>query len=718
MRHTNKQRGSMVDYTPEVLVACSCSFRIEFLRAVLESENCLLTVTPLDEALLVYCKHGADMVILEMENELAHTTDLCRELCVSAQDEHLPILVSMDVSKANVISAVIDAGATDFLIFDDDDTILFRQRLRLAIRSLREYQTLRLHQERQEHAHRVAKIGHWDWDVENRKLYWSDEIYTLISIEKGAYRTNNAAYLSTLYEDDKERVLQATHNSLEYGTPYSLEHRVKRSDGRLQYVAQNAELIFNKKGDVIRMRGIMQDITERYLAHQKIEHQAYHDALTELPNRLLFHDRLVHALSLSDRSGMRVAIMFIDLDRFKAVNDTLGHKIGDGFLRKVSDNIRQNVRACDTLARLGGDEFALIVENVKNDEDVKLVAKKLINAISLPVQVEGHDLFPSGSVGISVSPEKCCDRDQLIREADVAMYHAKELGGSQYFMYTEDMQMRVNESLSIERELRDAIENKQLTVYYQPKVCVSSGRIRGMEALLRWQHPERGLIPPADFIPLAEKTGLIISIGKWVLREACQQAVHWHRSGYPDLTISVNVSVRQFNDTAFYDDVLNILDDTEIDPCKVDLEITESCTISNIQRTIGILQKLRDKGVSISLDDFGTGFSSLSFLNQLPLDALKVDRSFISDIEQSGRNGELAKLIIGIASSLQLNVVAEGVETENHLEFLRSNGCDEYQGFYLSPPVTSDEFEVLLMQPGNAAIEVGHDGLALRNATG
>ena len=688
--------ASITENAQRVLVVCESTGQQVFLQRILEEENCQVTVSSPSEALTFYKSEDIDMIVTELEEQPEIVMTLCRQLRHVLREPELPFLVSLDVDQADLIGDVIEAGATDFLIHDEENNLLFRHRLRLAVRSLREKQALRLHQERQEHAHRVAKIGHWDWDVVNRNLYWSDEIFELIGVEKGRYRTNNATYLSTLYEDDKERVLQATHNSLQYGTPYSIEHRVKRSDGKLQYIAQDAELIFNKRGEVVRMRGIMQDITERYLAHQKIQHQAYHDALTGLPNRLLFQDRLNHALQLSARSQVDVAILFIDLDRFKAINDTLGHKIGDEFLRQVSENLRHCVRASDTLARLGGDEFALIVENVGSESEVTLVADKLIKAIACPVQVEGHDLFPSGSVGISMTREDSTDRDQLIREADVAMYHAKELGGSQYFFYSENMQMRVNESLSIERELRHAIENDQLVVHYQPKVCVQSGRIRGVEALLRWEHPERGLMPPDSFIPLAEKTGLIISIGKWVLRKACEQAVEWHRNGYPDLTVSVNVSVRQFNDTAFYDDVVSVLNDTGIDPVKVDLEITESCTISNIQRTIEILQKLRTHGVTISLDDFGTGFSSLSFLNQLPLDALKVDRSFIRDIRDSQCDGELARLIIGIASSLKLNVVAEGVETESHLSFLRMNGCDEYQGYYLSPPVSSDGFEQLL----------------------
>jgi len=686
----------IADAQQRILVISDSHASYACMRGILDEAHCRIACVPLADALAALSQHAADMIILDVQDQIEDYAHLCQSFVEAHPNDDAPRFVAVKPAHLDHIEAFMNAGATDFLVYDESNLILCRHRLHLALKSLAENNALKLHQARHNHAHRVARIGHWDWDVVNHNLYWSDEIYELVNVEKGQFSSNNAAFLSTLYDDDIERIKLATHNSLKHGAPYSLEHRVKRADGKRQYVSQHAELIRDSSGDIIGLRGIMQDITERYLAHEKIQHQAYHDALTGLPNRLLFHDRLTHALDLHQRTGSLVAILFIDLDRFKAINDNLGHKVGDKFLAGLANNLKQKIRSCDTLARLGGDEFAVIVENIQDETVIETVANHLIDALALPVSVEGHDLFGFASIGIAVTPEAGIKRDDLIRRADIAMYSAKEMGGHQYCYYTEDMTMHACSRLSMEKELRDAIHNEQLIVHYQPKVCVNSGQIRGMEALVRWEHPERGMISPADFIPLAEKTGLIVDLGQWVLRTACAQTVQWHHAGFSELTISVNVSVKQFNSAAFYDDVVGVLDDTGIDPARLDLEITETCTIANIDRTVALLKKLRDLGVSISLDDFGTGFSSLSFLNQLPLDALKVDRSFIRNIEGAGTNGELARLIIDIAASLHLNVVAEGVETETQLDFLKTNGCREYQGFYLSPPVSSDQLSQLL----------------------
>ena len=652
-----------------------------------------------------------DIIVFDLPDEQRTVTALCRAIRQEYSDDQLAILVAVNLHEEAFLRDVVDAGASDFLV-RGTHSLLVEQRLRLVLRSHEKGLALQKHQQRQRHAHKVARIGHWDYDLQSGEMFWSDEIFELLDMPRDKYPNNFEAFRASTYEDDFIRLQQMTLSAMKYGTPYASEHRVKRADGKEQYVALNGEFERDADDRVVRMHGIMQDITERYLNQEKIQHQAYHDALTGLPNRLLFHDRLEHAMRLRGRRSGKVAILFIDLDRFKPINDSLGHKVGDAYLQAVADNLSHCVRRSDTLARLGGDEFAVIVEDAGSEANVCKIAQKLINAIARPVTLEGHDLFGSGSIGIALTTRGADERETLIRQADIAMYQAKELGGNQFCVYTANMQMRATDALSMECELRDAIDNGQLLVHYQPKVCVATGQIKGMEALIRWQHPTRGMISPADFIPLAEKTGLILPIGKWVLQQACQQTVAWHQAGFDRLMISVNVSVRQFNDKHFYDDVIRIVTESGIDPGCVDLEITESCTIANIERTIGILQQLRQAGIKISLDDFGTGFSSLSFLHQLPLDALKVDRSFISDIQSTGRNGELAKLIIGIASSLKLNVVAEGVETETHLDFLRSNGCNEYQGYFLSPPVAAERFWELLARnwPARTGLQLISNG--------
>ncbi len=594
------------------------------------------------------------------------------------------------------IEKSFNAGATDF-ITKPVNLPIFKQRVRQGLKTHETDLELYKHQARQAQAHKVARMGYWDWDIETNSIYWSEEVYNILSVKPDEFSSNQEAFRARTNLEDLSKVKLATSQSLKHGIPYSVEHRVVRPDQEFQVVHQHAELIKNDDGDVIRMLGIVQDITERHLAQEKIQHQVYYDSLTDLPNRTLFHDRLDHALSLPGRANEEVAVLMVDLDRFKNINDSLGHDVGDKFLQSVADSLRKAMRTTDTLARLGGDEFALIVEGITNKDSVNDVAKKLLEILSTAHQVDGNELISTGSVGIAISSKEICDKEALIRQADLAMNHSKEIGGNQFHFYNEEMKSRAHQSMIMEKELRHALENDELVVYYQPKVSVATGKIKGMEALIRWQHPEKGLVPPFSFIPLAEDTGLIVPIGKWVLEEACRQTKQWHQEGFDDLVISVNVSVKQFHHQAFIDEVNYALKNADIDPKFLDLEITESCTMNNLDVVIGFLAAFRKMGISISLDDFGTGFSSLSILDQLPLDTLKVDRAFIKDIEANGENGELAKMIIAMAKSLKLSIVAEGIETQDHLDFLKQNDCDEFQGFLISPPVPPTEFEALLL---------------------
>jgi diguanylate cyclase (GGDEF)-like protein len=420
--------------------------------------------------------------------------------------------------------------------------------------------------------------------------------------------------------------------------------------------------------------------------------------LTDLPNRTLFNDRLEHALKLLSRKDELIAILFIDFDRFKNINDTLGHETGDQFLKSVADRFKEVIRKTDTVARLGGDEFAIILEGLKTKESVSIFANKLVDELSKPHDLDGNMLISPASVGIALSSNDSLCKNDLLRHADMAMYHAKKLGGNQYSYYSKDINIKTNSSLFLENELRVAMDKKEFRVFYQPKVIVKTGIIKGMEALVRWEHSEKGIIPPFSFIPLAEECGLIVDIGQWVLEESCRQTVIWHKKGFNDLIVSVNISPMQFNQKNFFTIVNNIINRTGINPEYLELEITESCTMSNVDETINTLHDFRNMGVKISIDDFGTGYSSLSYLNKMPIDTLKIDRSFIKDITAAGENGELAKLIIDMAKSLDLNVVAEGVETEEHLDFVLKQGSNEYQGFLMSPPVPADKFEVLLQK--------------------
>lgn len=430
---------------------------------------------------------------------------------------------------------------------------------------------------------------------------------------------------------------------------------------------------------------------ELEVANAKLRHAATHDALTGLPNRSLLADRLHQAISHSQRQPSPFAVALIDLDRFKSVNDSLGHLAGDELLRQIVMRLQPLLRASDTLARMGGDEFVMILAD-GTCEGAAQALHRIQQDITRPITVSGVELRISCSIGVALYPADAKDSETLMRHADAAMYHAKKEGRDNIQFFAEGMASFVREKLEIESGLRHALANNEFVLHYQPKVDISSGRIDGAEALIRWAHPERGLVLPAAFIPVAEETGLIRPIGEWVLREACSELRRWHDAGFSRLRMSVNLSAEQFQQSALLKIVQSALEDAGIPPQYLELELTESCVMRDAERSIQVLTELADLGVCISVDDFGTGYSSLSYLSRLPLQRLKIDRSFIRDIENSRDDAEIIRAIVSMAHSLKLNVTAEGVETGAQHDFLRTLGCEQYQGFLCSPPVPADLF--------------------------
>lgn len=438
------------------------------------------------------------------------------------------------------------------------------------------------------------------------------------------------------------------------------------------------------------------DLEERKRVEQSIRHMAHHDALTGLPNRALFRDRLTHAMAQADRYHQKLAVMFLDLDRFKAINDTLGHNVGDQLLKIAAERLRSCVRDCDTVARLGGDEFTVVVEDIIEDHDAAAVAQKILDTLSQPFNLYGHEVFISVSVGVTLYPSDDENADNLLRNADSAMYRAKEYGRNNFQFYVADMNVKARERLMLESSLRRALDRKEFMLYYQPRVDLLSGRVIGAEALLRWRHPEMGLVPPSEFIPILDETGMIIPVGDWALREACRQNRDWQDMGLPPIRVAVNLSVRQFIQKDLADTIISALDAAGLSAEHLELEITEDLFLEHNQTNIITLARLKSMGIHISIDDFGTGYSSLSYLKRLPIDTLKIDQSFVRDIGTDPDNKAIASAIIAMASSLRLNVLAEGVETDEQLAFLRAQGCNEIQGFCFSHPLPAQEFEQLL----------------------
>jgi diguanylate cyclase (GGDEF)-like protein/PAS domain S-box-containing protein len=441
---------------------------------------------------------------------------------------------------------------------------------------------------------------------------------------------------------------------------------------------------------------VVRDITERTYAEEQIKHLAYHDALSGLPNRLLFKDRLTVAISHAQRERSRLAVLFLDLDRFKVINDSLGHNIGDQLLQAVAGRVQSCVRESDTVARLGGDEFTVLVPHLPHGEDAALVAQKIIDAVRYPFQIEGREFFMTTSIGISLYPDDGVDAETLIKNSDTAMYQAKEQGRDNYQLFNAFINAKALQRIALEHGLRKALTNQELAVYYQPIFDFRTGKTSGMEALLRWNHPTLGMIPPAVFIPLAEAIGVMIPIGTWAMRVACAQAKAWHDSGYRSLSLAVNLSVCQLQQPDLLLRVQEILKDTGLPPRLLELEITESSAMQSPENSVRTLYDLKKLGIRISLDDFGTGHSSLSYLKRFPIDTLKIDQSFVRDITHDPDTAAIVTAIIAMAHSLRLKVIAEGVEFTEQSAFLKRYSCDQMQGYLVRAPVPADRFMELL----------------------
>jgi diguanylate cyclase (GGDEF)-like protein/PAS domain S-box-containing protein len=469
-----------------------------------------------------------------------------------------------------------------------------------------------------------------------------------------------------------------------------------RRDGFEIPIEDSVAPIHDREGQASGAVIVFRDVSAARALVLQMAHSAEHDYLTGLPNRMLLNDRIGQAIARAPRRMKRVALLFLDLDGFKHINDSLGHPTGDKLLQSIAERLVDCVRASDTVSRQGGDEFVVLLSEVGQSEDPAVAARRMLEAVARPHSIDHHDLHVTTSIGVSVYPDDGLDAETLIKNADTAMYQAKENGRQSYQFFKPAMNARAVERQSIEEGLRRALERREFVLHYQPKVNLMTGAITGAEALLRWIHPVRGLVSPLDFIPVAEDCGLIQPIGAWVLREACEQAGTWMRAGLPAINMAVNVSAIEFRNENFVDDLFAIVHATGLDPRSLELELTESVLMKHAASTSIILRTLRESGIRVALDDFGTGYSSLSYLRKFPVDAVKIDQSFVRQISTAGDDTTIVKAIIGMARGLKLRVIAEGVETIEQVAFLRAYRCDEAQGYYFSPAVPPQQFATLL----------------------
>jgi diguanylate cyclase (GGDEF)-like protein/PAS domain S-box-containing protein len=505
------------------------------------------------------------------------------------------------------------------------------------------------------------------------------------------------SYLDISHPEDRAPSLERRQRLLAgEAVPTAAEKRYFHKDGSVIWISISSALVRDADGVPDYFVNMIECINERRQLQGNLEHLARHDSLTQLPNRTLFYSRLQHALEQARRRGWTTGVMFIDLDRFKTINDTLGHAVGDEVLQQVAVRLSECVRAEDTVGRLGGDEFAVILSELEHERSAGLVAQKILDALGRPLQLERHEVFLTTSIGIATSGPGVSDADTMISNADAAMYDAKDLGRNNFQYYAAAMSERAMEKLLLEKELRFALERRELLLNYQPKVNLKSGEITGFEALLRWHRTGGEIVSPAVFIPVLEECRLIEEVGEWVLRTACAQIAAWQQAGLKPVPVAVNLSPKQFRHQDIGDTITRALADHNVAPGLLEIEITESAAMNNGEDAIAVLKGLKELGVRIAIDDFGTGYSSLSYLTRFPIDSLKIDRSFVIDLPDSKDGASIARAVITMAQSLRLKVIAEGVETAAQIEFLAANECDEIQGYFCSRPVTAEAATELL----------------------
>ena len=656
-----------------------------------------------------------DVMMPEMDGFTA--CPLIREI---PECQHTPILMMTGLDDIESINKSYQVGATDFATKPINYTLL-SHRLLYMLRSKQTADDLRASQERLDQAQRLAKVGYWEWDFKNL-ISWSEQVTDTFWLPKDKTFGDTSYFFQNLHKKDFEKVKAVLKLARDKQQNFSIEYHLKNKSGQSRIVFHEAEVKYNDAGKPTSLIGTIQDITDRKRAEYEIQKLANHDKVTGLPNRISLRKKLEKIITQKYSEHHITAILTLDLDHFKRLNDTLGHDRGDELLRKIASRLSHCIdeyeNAIDddlsstilrkpksslenTLAHFGGDEFVVMMNGIHAVEDAASMSRKINEIISKPVEINGNEVSVTTSIGISIFPEDGQDVDTLLKQSGAALYHAKSEGRNCYKFFTAAMNARAFERLSLEVNLRKAIENDQFLLFYQPKVDAKSGHILGMEALIRWKHPELGMISPAEFIPVAEQTGLIIPMGQWIFEESCRFIKTMQEQGLPSLTIAVNLSGAQFSQADLLSKLSTTVKEANINPQQIELEITESLIMNDLEQAITTLNQLRDFGFSIAIDDFGTGYSSLAHLKRFPVTTLKIDQSFVQGIHKDPDDRAIVQAIISLAHSIRLKVVAEGIEEKEQLCVLRDQGCDIIQGYYFSRPLCGEDLIEWTKQHGD-----------------
>ncbi len=661
------------------------------------------------QALEQFTLRRPNIIVLDVMMPLMDGFTTCSKLRDSAEGRGLPILIMTDFDDADAIAGAYDHGATDFITKPLNPVIL-SHRVRYMLRGSQTLDALLRSEARLGLAQRIAKIGNWEWQPRTGQFSASSELCRLMGIRPQDFGGTLDAFLQLVDAEDRERVDHALKRILTERVPCDIDHRIVLPNGSEFTVNLQAEAVAENQSKALTIVGTAQDISERKRSEREIHRLAYYDSLTGLPNRVLFKDRVTQAIAHARRYQYHLALLFLDLDRFKVINDTLGHNVGDLLLKHVADRLTDSVRHSDSicrstdtdrnheLARLGGDEFTVLLTNLRDVQDASRVARRILEALARPFSVNGQEIFVTVSVGIAIFPADGDCVDILLKNSDTAMYHAKEQGRNNFQYYSNVMNAAANERLVLEGEVRHATERQEFVVYYQPQVDLRSGRIMGAEALVRWQHPQRGLVGPSEFLQAASDTGMIRAIDECVLLTACRHSRAWQERGLAVPSVSINVSNSFFHGSTLLRAVQDALQETGLAPDRLELELTESIAMRNVDTSINMLQQLKTMGVQLAIDDFGTGYSSLSYLQRLPLNRVKIDQSFIREILTHAQPVPIVRAIIAMAHSLQMDVLAEGVEDEAQRTILLAEGCDQAQGYLFGRPMPAAAFEKLLIR--------------------
>jgi diguanylate cyclase (GGDEF)-like protein/PAS domain S-box-containing protein len=544
----------------------------------------------------------------------------------------------------------------------------------------------------------IAKIGSWELDFQTNELAWSEQVYTILGLVRDEREPMFKDFVETIYPDDREMVVTAFEESLkDESKPYDIVHRALVK-GKMKYLHEQCRTARDSHGQPIRSIGTVRDVTDEQELMEQVAYLSHHDSLTRLPNQLHFKQELVYALRRAKKTDTLVAVCFIDLDDFKYVNDVYSHELGDQILQAIASRLLTSQSHEHSVARFGADEFVVLIEDIHNAAQATLQLQPILEAIREPVVMQNEKIEVGASAGISLYPADSTEPEDLIKFADAATHRAKSLGKNRLTFYTEDFTNEMSQKMRLISTMRSAIGTAQFVLYYQPQVDLKTLKICGVEALVRWEHPEFGFTSPDVFIPPAEESGLIVPLGKWILETACVQMATWKKAGIFDGTVAVNVSGIQLEAEGFSAHVKSALEKSGLDPSHVELEITESSLMGNVDAWLDTLAELGSLGVHLAIDDFGTGYSSLAHLRQMPVDVLKIDRTFVWDLPHKSGACAIAETVVGLAENMKMHALAEGIETKEQLHFLQKAGCEKGQGFYFSKPLPADEVETLLRQ--------------------